>query len=171
MFNNLILNPMKNTVLNVSTFISERFNCIRKLFIYSILCFTLMPFTTKAQSSDKDEFYVEKYFNLNLSEGDRFMYESTIKECTRKITANESDYTAYFDRGLAYASLGIYVNAIKDYTLAITIKPSFGEAYYNRALAKGRFGYNKESCNDLKKAIEFGVEEAKTLCDTYCYDN
>ena len=144
---------------------------ISKVVVITGLSFLLVPSLIKAQSSDKDEFYVEKYFNLNLSEGERFMYESTIKECTRKIGSDEANYTAYFDRGLAYAALGIYVNAIKDYSQAISLNPAFGEAYYNRALAKGRFGYNKESCSDLRKAVELGIEEAKTLCDTYCYDN
>ena len=162
---------MKTTANNFNTFAPFKINYMYKLFIGSALCCIMAPFWGEAQSSDKDEFYVEKYFNLNLSEGERFMYESTIKECSKKIAENESDYTTYFERGLAYASLGIYVNAIKDYSQAITLNPSFGEAYYNRALAKGRFGYNKESCNDLKKAIEFGVEEAKALCDTYCYEN
>ncbi len=162
---------MKAAVDNLNTFASRRGSCIVNLFIYSVLCLFLVPVLTKAQSSDKDEFYVEKYFNLHLSEGERFMYESAIKESSRRIAENETDYTAYFERGLAYAALGIYVNAIKDYSQAIALNPSLGEAYYNRALAKGRFGYNKESCSDLKKAIEFGVEEAKTLCDTYCYEN
>lgn len=131
----------------------------------------LLPVFASAQSADKDDIYIEKYFNLHLSEGERFVLESTIKECTRKVAANENDYMAYFERGLAYSELGIHVNAIKDYTQALSLNPTFGEAYYNRALAKGRFGYNKESCNDLRKAMELGVEKAKALCDTYCYDD
>lgn len=144
---------------------------MRNILIVSIVCCFGLPSFVRAQSEEKEEFYVEKYFNLHLSEGDRFMYESTIKECTRKINADETDCMAYFERGVAYAALGIYVNAIKDYSQAINLKPSFGEAYYNRALAKGRFGYNKESCSDLKKAVEYGIEEAKSICETYCYDN
>lgn len=156
---------------NLYTFAQFSVKYMRNLFVIAVLCCLGMPFLAEGQSSDKGEFYVEKYFNLNLSEGERFMYESTIKQCTVKINSDETDYMAYFDRGAAFAALGIYVNAIKDYTQAISLNPAFGEAYYNRALAKGRFGYNKESCNDLKKAMEFGVEDAKTLCETYCYDN
>jgi tetratricopeptide (TPR) repeat protein len=152
------------------TFAPKRAGRMNNSLIISALFSVMLAFSAMAQSSDKDEFYVGKYFNLNLSEGDRFMYESAIKDATRRITADETDYTAYFDRGLAYAALGIYVNAIKDYTQAINLNPVFREAYYNRALAKGRFGYNKESCNDLKKAMELGVEDAKTICETYCYD-
>ena len=162
---------MKAVANNFITFAKTKSRCMRNVLIYSVLCCFSMPFWVEGQSSGEEEFYVEKYFNLNLSEGDRFMYESEIKECNRRISESETDYAAYFERGLAYASLGIYVNAINDYTQAITLNPSFGEAYYNRALAKGRFGYNKESCNDLKKAIEFGIEEAKAICDTYCYEN
>lgn len=130
----------------------------------------ILSFNGMSQSADKSEFYVEKYFNLSISEGERFMFESTIKETSKQIQMDESNYNAYFERAMAYAELGIYVNAIKDYSQAITLNPSFGEAYYNRALAKGRFGYNKEACSDLRKAVELGVVEAKEIYDMYCND-
>ena len=72
----------------------------------------------------------------------------------------------YFNLGVCYIKTFNYENALSFLNKAI--EQIDGEYYYNRGFVKIQLGRKNEGCQDLKKALELGATQAKSLKDKYC---
>lgn len=122
-----------------------------------------------AEKEAKTEaFDIDKYFNPNISDEERALHKKNIQQFSDRITSNPKDVSAYVNRGAYYSYLGLYPQAIKDYDKAIELYPSIPEVWYNRGLAKARFVYTLDACQDLKKAQDLGLAQAKGVIIQNC---
>jgi tetratricopeptide (TPR) repeat protein len=86
------------------------------------------------------------------------------------IALKPTDAAAYYNRGRVYYQLKNYKIATANFDTAITLKPTFELAYLNRALSKIEqdVSNKKTACDDLGKAIEFGLLDALPYLKKYC---
>jgi tetratricopeptide (TPR) repeat protein len=84
--------------------------------------------------------------------------------------ADDSVNTAlgYSFRGESQMALGHPQDALQDYELAIRADPGCGEAYYARAVTNIKLKQNRGACDDLRKALELGKDEAEEFLIKYC---
>jgi tetratricopeptide (TPR) repeat protein len=61
-----------------------------------------------------------------------------------------------------------YKKAKEMFSKSIQLDPANGPAYYNRGIASQMLHDEEGSCADWKKAVELGVDGAKTLINTSC---
>lgn len=114
------------------------------------------------------KFKVEEYFNIDISVEERQHYKMEIEKITEYINKSPADCSALINRGAYFSYLGFYVNAIRDYDAALSLKVDLPEAYYNRGIAKSRYMYTYDSCKDIFKAGELGLEPAKMSFQNNC---
>jgi hypothetical protein len=55
-------------------------------------------------------------------------------------------------------------------TKSIELNPKNGAAYFNRGIANQMLHNENGTCADLKKALEYGVENAKSFINASCND-
>jgi len=80
---------------------------------------------------------------------------------------NKSSYI-WDTSGELYFKRGEFERCIKDMTKAIELDKNSNNSFYYRGLAKIKLGKNKEGCEDLFKAKEFGKVEADTAIKEKC---
>lgn len=170
---------MTNTSFNISTRIllvilffvagglSTKLNAQKRKIVGNTLIY--VNETDSAETETKtEEFDIDKYFNPNISDEERALHKKNIQQFTDRIKANPNDVSAYVNRGAYYSYLGLYPQAIKDYDKAIELYPGIPEVWYNRGLAKARFVYTLDACQDLKKAQDLGLAQAKGVIIQNC---
>ena len=64
--------------------------------------------------------------------------------------------------------MGDFTGAIDDYTQVIKINPKDSDAFFNRASVKKESGDMKGACEDWRKAVDLGDEEAAKLLKKNC---
>lgn len=116
---------------------------------------------------DKD-FDLEKTFNPQLTDIERKIIKENIRQYSEQIREDQENPYLYLNRGVMYANLGLFPDAISDYNKAITLKDNLAEAYYNRGIARARFMFNARACEDIKKASDLGLQDAKDLFKKQC---
>lgn len=57
---------------------------------------------------------------------------------------------------------------IEDFNKAIELNPQYAEAYVWRGSAKLEIGEEKEGCLDLIKAVDLGMDKAKSIFTKFC---
>lgn len=75
---------------------------------------------------------------------------------------------AYNNRGVVYFKQKAYKKALSDYDSAILLNTNYGNAYLNRAIVKELLRDETGSCDDLRKAEEFGVKNTKQYIQLQC---
>jgi tetratricopeptide (TPR) repeat protein len=60
-----------------------------------------------------------------------------------------------------FEAKGLFAEAAADYTRALRLNATFAEAVYNRGLLHIKTGDTVKGCQDLAKACELGLCEAK----------
>ncbi|MCX6182107.1 MAG: tetratricopeptide repeat protein [Bacteroidetes bacterium] len=147
-----------------------------KRFFHLTIFFLIISAVSKAQVSNilstdtafARKFKVDEYFNIDLTPEQRQHYKSEIEKLTEYIEKSPPDCGALINRGAYFSYLGFYVNAIRDYDAALALKSDFPEALYNRGVAKARFLYTFDSCKDIYKAKELGLQVAATSFENNC---
>lgn len=101
------------------------------------------------------------YYNL----GDK---KSAMLDYNKAIELNPEMAEAYNNRGAAYFGLGNIKSALIDLNKAILLNPKLDNAYYNRGVLKAKTCDTIGSCEDLKKAVQLGNQEAAQMANQYC---
>lgn len=115
--------------------------------------------------------YEPAYNNRALAENHLNNYQSAIKDCEKAIELKPTDTHAayvYANLGFAKTELKDYKGAIEAYNKSLFFKPDNPTVYCNRGLTKIYSGDSTSGCIDLKKASEFGDQEAKNYIQKYC---
>ncbi|MFW5663534.1 MAG: tetratricopeptide repeat protein [bacterium] len=96
-------------------------------------------------------------------------YKEAKTDFDRAIRIYPNDAEVFFWR--AYTKYRLRYRAsseIADYNRAILLKPDYAEAYFNRGQAKIKNRQLRAGCNDLRKALDLGYEEAETHVRIHC---
>jgi tetratricopeptide (TPR) repeat protein len=144
---------------------------MQKLMIKLLLLFIAIFLTYPSFSQVKpikQDFDLEKTFNPQLSDVERKNIKENIRQYSEQIRDDQNNPYLYLNRGVMYANLGLFPDAITDYNKAITLKDNLAEAYYNRGIARARFMFNERACEDVKKAADLGLQDAKDLFKQQC---
>ncbi|MEN9336176.1 MAG: hypothetical protein RLZZ500_1163 [Bacteroidota bacterium] len=82
------------------------------------------------------------------------------------LTIEKNNLLALENRAFCKSALG--QNALNDFDLLCSLAPSNGQYFYNRAIYIINTKSKRDYCNDLKKAISLGFEEAKSILNSNC---
>jgi tetratricopeptide (TPR) repeat protein len=111
----------------------------------------------------------EAFLNRGLSKEKLKNFKGALDDYNQALKLVSNDYRAYKYRGNVFFQTRNYKNAVEEYTLAIGLFPYDGGSYYNRGLARYYLSRETdESCADLKKAFEMGIEQAAAAIEKYC---
>jgi len=82
--------------------------------------------------------------------------ERNVKECTKSIEEDPSDFDYLMIRGYSYAYLAKYQEAIKDFSTFISLAPDDSRGYLFRGEAYEKIGELNSAMNDYKKLEAMG---------------
>ena len=71
----------------------------------------------------------------------------------------------YNGRGAAYFDMGHIGRSIEDFDRAIHIEPDFAYAYNNRAMSYIRLGRYEEAEQDVRRAVELGLDPQEAIAE------
>lgn len=120
-----------------------------------------------------DNSHVNSYYLRARSKFELKQYNEAIEDYNNAFT-NKKDTKVYYGRGLAKYYADDYKGAISDFDMTIKYKfkaskkVDSSDSYYFRALAKQRLGKEKEACEDLQKAKEFGSTRSEEELNIKC---
>lgn len=107
-------------------------------------------------------------------------FNSSIRDCTKSIKIDTSNYEAYLTRSQSYLMTMNCKKGLKDIETFINKNPEHADAYLHRATLRINLfeGIKKDIpkkelekiCNDLKKGIELGCNAGHDFIRTYCSD-
>lgn len=95
-------------------------------------------------------------------------YKEAISDFNKALKLKPDYLEALYERGLAYFYLDEYQKAISDFNKALKLRDNFLHAFYHRGLAKSKAGLKAEACNDLQRAAELGLEDARLEMEKNC---
>ena len=78
----------------------------------------------------------------------------------------QADYV-YFNRGNAFFDKKDWKSALADYDKTLSLNKTYAEAFCQRGLVKLQLS-DPGACDDFKKAIKGGSEDAKTAYEKNC---
>lgn len=106
---------------------------------------------------------------IELFEGDlRRKAPSEIEDYNDRIKKEPGNSNLYNLRGFAKENLDDNAGALKDYNSAIQLDGNSAVAYYNKGLLKLTKLNDKSGCQDLEKAADLGLRQAKEAWSYYC---
>lgn len=112
--------------------------------------------------------YILAYNNRGVAKIEKGDYQSAIEDFNKALSIDSKYIFAVNNRANAKNKLKDYQGAITDCSKVIEMDPNFGIAYLNRGIAKENLNRFTEACEDWQKALNLGVEQAKTFID-YCH--
>jgi uncharacterized membrane protein YjgN (DUF898 family)/Tfp pilus assembly protein PilF len=112
----------------------------------------------KASPADGDAYYNRGLVYVNLMK-----WEDALKDFTETIRLDPQAFDAFCNRGNVHFKTGRADLAIKDYTDGLRIAPNDGSIYYNRGIVYLSSGEEAKGQEDLRRAAELGVVQAKDL--------
>ena len=98
-------------------------------------------------------------------------YDGAKTDFDRAIRIYPNDAEVFFWR--AYTKYRLRYSAaseIADYNRAILLRPDYAEAFFNRGQARIKNRQHRAGCNDLRRALELGYQEAETHVRIHCGD-
>ena len=75
---------------------------------------------------------------------------------------------AYLNRGNVLMKMERFNEAILDYDRALLYYPEMASAYYNRGIAHYNTLEKDLACKDIRRALELGMDQAKSTLDRMC---
>lgn len=115
------------------------------------------------------EMLYQAYFGRGYAKFQKGDFEGAKTDFDRAIRIYPNDAEVFFWR--AYTKYRLRYRAsseIADYNRAILLRPDYAEAYFNRGQAKIKNRQLRSGCNDLRKALELGYQEAETHVRIHC---
>jgi len=95
------------------------------------------------------------------------MYEEALSDYNTALMHSE-ETSIYTGRALCKYYLEDLNGSISDFEKAIAIDNNYADAYYLGALVKIEAGQTESACEDLKKALQLGIDKARDFIDEYC---
>jgi tetratricopeptide (TPR) repeat protein/uncharacterized membrane protein YjgN (DUF898 family) len=112
----------------------------------------------KASPADGDAHYNRGLVYVKLMK-----WEEALRDFTEAIRLDPQAADAFCNRGNVHFKTGRADLAIKDYTDGLRIAPNDGLIYYNRGIVYLSSGEEAKGQEDLRRASELGVAQAKGL--------
>jgi tetratricopeptide (TPR) repeat protein/uncharacterized membrane protein YjgN (DUF898 family) len=112
----------------------------------------------KASPADADAYYNRGLVYVNLMK-----WDDAMQDFTEAIRLDPQAADAFCNRGNVHFKTGRADLAIKDYTDGLRIAPNDGLIYYNRGIVYLSSGEEAKGQEDLRRAAELGVVQAKGL--------
>jgi|21_taG_2_1085346.scaffolds.fasta_scaffold04267_5 tetratricopeptide (TPR) repeat protein len=108
--------------------------------------------------------------NLSLSKlyYSKKAYNKAVIFADKALELNENSAQGHFLVARAKHQLGYVDSAMESYTLAININAEYGEAYLYRGALKIHKKQSKSACDDIRRAVNLDVPEAKAILKKYC---
>ena len=83
-----------------------------------------------------------------------------------KMDSGNADY--YLARGRTYAATGTIMYADRDMSMALDLDPYNGQTWYEKGMLADRLGNRQAACRCFRKALQYGVFEAREWLETNC---
>lgn len=110
----------------------------------------------------------EKWYNLGLIEEKKGLLTPAYKSFSKALDLGGSKGIMYRNRANILFKMRDYKTAEAEYTLSITYDNTDPSSYFNRGLARKNQGKDAEACSDIKKALELGMESARSYLSKIC---
>ena len=111
--------------------------------------------------------HMTAHFQIGLLYSSIKEYEKSITYLNRAYELGDRSFDLYFYRGLSNYYLARDKNAISDLKKAIKLKPKRADTYFYLGVCKNSI-LTESGCDDIKKAIDLGFEEAKANYNEEC---
>jgi tetratricopeptide (TPR) repeat protein len=110
--------------------------------------------------NDENTYYLRAMAKSALND-----YAGVVYDLTKGLEIDPDEISFYFLRGSARIQIKDFKGAISDLTKVIQSDPNNDMAYYNRGIARLASGITGSGYDDLIKAREMGVIEAKNILE------
>ena len=111
--------------------------------------------------------FAEAYFQRGCAKHYSDNYEGAIEDFNTSISLQPKNELFYKQRASSKTMIKDYNGAILDCDYAISLKKDYDKAYALRGILKIEMG-EKDGCNDLEKAGEYGYHNAPIFLKKYC---
>mgnify|MGYP001239927067 FL=1 len=111
--------------------------------------------------------FAEAYFQRGCAKHYSDNYEGAIEDFNTSISLQPKNELFYKQRASSKTMIKDYNGAILDCDHAISLKKDYDKAYALRGILKIEMG-EKDGCNDLEKAGEYGYHNAPIFLKKYC---
>ncbi len=95
-------------------------------------------------------------------------YLHAIQSFNRALELDVGRAEYYFARGRTYATTGTYRYADRDMSMALDLSPFDGDIWYEKGQLSEKLGNRRDACHCFRKALQYGVYEAREYLDTRC---
>ena len=123
--------------------------------------------TLYSKAIDLNPGFAEAYFQRGCAKHYSDNYEGAIEDFNTSISLQPSNELFYKQRASSKTMIKDYNGAISDCDYAISLKEDYDKAYALRGILKIEMG-EKDGCNDLEKAGEYGYHNAPIFLKKYC---
>jgi tetratricopeptide (TPR) repeat protein len=115
------------------------------------------------------EVLYQAYYGRGYAKFQMGNFKAAKTDFDRAIKIYPNDAEVYFWRAYTKYKLRDKASSeIADYNRAILLRPEYPEAFFNRGLAKIKNRQQSSGCNDLKKALELGYQDAELQLRLHC---
>ncbi|MEI6292306.1 MAG: tetratricopeptide repeat protein [Methanomicrobiales archaeon] len=90
-------------------------------------------------------------------------YEEAIRSCDQALAMYPDNSEGWYIRGLALSRLGLYEASIQCYNQAVLLSPGYSDAMYGKKQAEKNFLRQKETLNEVYRAVEQDPENITLL--------
>ncbi|MBX2844673.1 MAG: tetratricopeptide repeat protein [Saprospiraceae bacterium] len=108
------------------------------------------------------------YSSYSLSLRNLGQYDQALEQIDKALSLENQNAEFYDVKGLVLHDQGLYASAVENYTRSIGIYPDDPKPYYWRGLANEAALNMYDACQDYKKAVELGSEEAEERMSDSC---
>lgn len=108
------------------------------------------------------------YFNQGLAFKETNQFDKAIASFTELIKIQPDFPNAYFERGFCYGNLNRFPEAKADMDSNIQLQPEHGASYFFRGRSLEVMGQLAQACQDWKKAVSLGINEAQGFVNAKC---
>lgn len=122
----------------------------------------------KSKSSNEQGTELGYQIINNLENDLRQRAPKEISDYNRRILQESKNPNLYCLRGFAKENIKDYEGALNDYNKAIQIDENHSVTYYNIGLLKLTKFNESKGCQDLKKAADLGLQQAKNTLKYFC---
>ena len=103
--------------------------------------------------------------NIHFAQG---RYLNAIASYNRALGLYEGNANYYYARGRAYAATGTHKYAERDFSMSLDLDPLSADTWYAKGLTDMELGHREKACFDFRKAMQYGIFEARDYIEELC---